>query len=847
MTGHLQTHGPALLDGSYFILPILPGEKRPALKTWQDERLSHADLPRWGVGYGVGVMCGVGTAPVAAIDIDVSHPAVLEAVLRWCREVLGETCERIGAAPRILLAYRAAEAGWTKATSVAFFDPLDPVKPNGKPNEQRIEVLGVGQQFVAYHVHPDTGVEYQWTDFFGGIAYVPAADLPIITQGQIALLFAEFERIVRDLGLEVKGRSTAVATRADDPLGDPFAGLTPRIGLTLIQGAEYLTHFVNEDLTYDDWLNVGMALHHEFEGAPEALEMWKQWGATSSKDDPREYGYKWASFAKSGHRPLTFAFVIKRAKEAASKEKYTAQAEWKQRIAEAADDFTLREKVCPQLTLDIRLGEFEREALAQVLCDRFRALGLKMPIAQCRKLVAPRVSASDSAPGWLSEWLYLEAEDRFYGVACGSRLTAQAFDMRHNRLCPTDGNGEVVAGATMLARDVWHIETVFTSTYIPWAGPLFERDGRRYVNAYRPSSVPVAASFLSPGGQAAVELVRRHLELVCGSRPEVLDTLLAWLAHNVQKPGVKIRWAPLIKGVEGDGKTTIATLLAAVMGMPQVRNISPRVLGTDFTGWAEGSCVGVLEEVRIVGHSRHDIMNALKPFITNDAIEVHRKGVDSYEAANVTNYIAFTNFADALPLTDTDRRWWIVFTPWARVEDLAAAIGVPRGELPGYFTRLHLAIQDHAPDLRRWLLDLAIPATFRPNGPPPLTDEKLVMADAAASPEEQAVRELIAAGGIGFGPRVLSSACLTSAAEFEQLGFVLNTTAVNRVLTRLGWVKVGSQVKWNGQSHRVWTLGQVSHETAALRLELDATVTSHEEKARASRESESACDPLQAA
>lgn len=46
-----------------------------------------------------------------------------------------------------------------------------------------------------------------------------------------------------------------------------------------------------------------------------------------------------------------------------------------------------------------------------------------------------------------------------------------------------------------------------------------------------------------------------------GRRDDVFCSLLYWMAHNVQKPGVKIRWSPILKGVHGDGKTLAAAVL----------------------------------------------------------------------------------------------------------------------------------------------------------------------------------------------------------------------------------------------------------------------------------------------
>jgi len=159
MSGYFQSVGRALLANGYLIVPIKPGAKSPALSGWQKARMTAADLSRH-AECGAGVLTGQGAHPIAGIDLDISHPLIVQRVIEWCREHLGSSCERVGAAPRVLLAYRAEQAAWTKGSSIAFFDPTDPEKANGKRNEQRIEVLGLGQQFVAYHVHPDTGRDY---------------------------------------------------------------------------------------------------------------------------------------------------------------------------------------------------------------------------------------------------------------------------------------------------------------------------------------------------------------------------------------------------------------------------------------------------------------------------------------------------------------------------------------------------------------------------------------------------------------------------------------------------------------------------------------------------------------
>lgn len=67
-----------------------------------------------------------------------------------------------------------------------------------------------------------------------------------------------------------------------------------------------------KDLTYDEWLKVGMALHHETRG--EGFEIWDEWSSRSSKYTGREYGEaRWASFGKNTAQPVTIHSLIRTA------------------------------------------------------------------------------------------------------------------------------------------------------------------------------------------------------------------------------------------------------------------------------------------------------------------------------------------------------------------------------------------------------------------------------------------------------------------------------------------------------------------------------------------------------
>lgn len=619
--------------------------------------------------------------------------------------------------------------------------------------------------------------------------------------------------------------------------------LEPKQGWSLAQ-ARAVLFMCDPSAGRDDWLKALMALHHEFDGSQEAFDLANEWSATGENyGGTRDVEGRWRSFGRSsGGRPTTAAWLKRWAAECETRKRYRIADEWKKEIAKATCEYDLREVTCKKIKADPNIGELEREALAQSLVDAFRNLGTKYPIAQCRKMIAEKrvekrrekLYGDEGLPEWARGWVWVTDDDKWFRKDTEEWLTMQSFNAKYNR--EVAGDGDVLKTASWVALEDMQLPTVTRGKYAPMMSPgrvinglpitdlVFEQDGVKYVNTFRPSSVPVASDFITPKGLAAVDTVLRHIGLISGGRQEVGDMLLSWIAFNVQWQGLKVRWAPLIKGIEGDGKTFFGSLMGALLGRPNVRNVSPTVLGTDFTGWAEGACVAILEEIKLTGHNRYDILNALKPFITNTTVEIHRKGKDPYDADNTQNYMAFTNHGDALPLSDTDRRWMVIHTPYSTPEELdkfISAFGLSR---EAYFSELFECVESQAACLRRWFLDYQVADKFNANGTAPITVEKQSMIALSKSSEEALVEEIVDGGYPGVTKTVLASACLTDAMQLNGGDISLATTALNRVLVKMGWSKIPKRVKWNGRAHWVWTRGVVPTWNPQIRAVLDQSL-----------------------
>lgn len=207
MTHYFRDQGRSLLANGYRIIPIGQGTKRPvpSLTNWVNILMGPSDLSRF-QNCGVGVLTGVGANPIVAVDVDTESEELSEMFTKWCRANLGKTAPvRTGRAPKNLLVYRAAEAGWPKGSSAKFYDLFD--------QKNQLEVLGKGQQFVAYAIHPDTNRPYTWTDDTGGLESIRVDDLPLVTLEQLVLAIKTFESMAERLHYDRHAAGVSIAPK----------------------------------------------------------------------------------------------------------------------------------------------------------------------------------------------------------------------------------------------------------------------------------------------------------------------------------------------------------------------------------------------------------------------------------------------------------------------------------------------------------------------------------------------------------------------------------------------------------------------------------------------------------
>jgi hypothetical protein len=221
------TVAPRLAALGYQPVPIRPGYKAPMVAGWQEPRAPESYLPyrhpRTGMvtdcsDWGVGIL----TAACPAVDIDVRHEGCVRSLLCMAYEMLAASGCRVGSPPKALLTFH-APAPFDKLAGRWWALLGDDWSTSGY-SPHRVEILGNGQQFVSYGLHPGTGRPYEW---HGAEPLARHCDeLPKLTEQRAAWFMAATESFFHRIGATPLRRCPE-GWQVDD--GRPVSRPTPSV------------------------------------------------------------------------------------------------------------------------------------------------------------------------------------------------------------------------------------------------------------------------------------------------------------------------------------------------------------------------------------------------------------------------------------------------------------------------------------------------------------------------------------------------------------------------------------------------------------------------------------------
>ncbi|RBP69601.1 DUF3987 domain-containing protein [Marinobacter nauticus] len=264
----------------------------------------------WKPNKGIGIICGyeVEGVYVNAIDVDARHPELATTFAGYLAQKFkdkdGTQLQRVGEPPKFLIPF--VTDAPLKADKRPEYWPAGEAQE--KANKNQLEILGTGNQFVAYQIHPGTGKPYQWSafgeeaPFMDQLYSTTPANLLKLTPDEVAEIKAEFDVLADCLGLvpKISAKKPAKSKGSDQEQ-------------SLYDLDEVLSYIPIESLDYNDWgPRIGGAIHAVTNG--QGYDQWVKLSQRSSKHNEKEMPKKWASFG-SHQTPAGMGTLVYLAKQ----------------------------------------------------------------------------------------------------------------------------------------------------------------------------------------------------------------------------------------------------------------------------------------------------------------------------------------------------------------------------------------------------------------------------------------------------------------------------------------------------------------------------------------------------
>lgn len=306
---------------------------------------------------------------------------------------------------------------------------------------------------------------------------------------------------------------------------------------------------------------------------------------------------------------------------------------------------------------------------------------------------------------------------------------------------------------------------------------LVKTDGQTLANIYWPIEVPRKVGDPSP-------FINHLKKLLPDERDRAI--LMAYMAAIVQHKGIKFQWAPLLQGVEGNGKTILTYFVAAAVGSRYSYFPSAQDLADKFNDWMLGHIFIGVQDVYVPG-DRGEILEALKPMISDREQQIQGKGKDKTKGDVCCNWMLNSNHRSGIPVSDKSRRYAYFYTAQQELEDLERD-----GMTGDYFPNLWDWARNGGTAIVAELLHTwPIPDEYNPATKCPRAPQTSSTAQAVAESRggvEQEIIEAVEQGLQGFAGGWISSLALDKL--LEKIGAARRIPHMKRreLLKTLGYV-----------------------------------------------------------
>lgn len=361
------------------------------------------------------------------------------------------------------------------------------------------------------------------------------------------------------------------------------------------------------ELSYEEWVNVGMAVHSQHDD-DDGFKMWDKWSQSGDRYEQGECESRWRGFKPYG--PVRIGTLIHHAKRGGYvPTPQMAEQQIKEQVLAEADEYT-------EL-----IEEMNRQFGVVLVGGKIRIMAQSLNQDPERDLTL------------------LTMDD--FKIMC-----------MNNKVVVTGAQGQpkVVSKAAMWMADERRKDFMGGIDFRPDMEPEFETPNGLAMNLWRGWAVTPKKGDWSK--------LRAHIEeIVCNGNREHYTWVLDWMADLFQDPANPKGAALVMHGLEGCGKGTLIEAMGRCMGRHYKHLVHEKHLTGEFNGHMQDALLVFADEL-VYGGSKKTA-GALKSLVTERMLMTERKGVDAQRGRNCAHLAIASNESWFIPAGRESRRWFV--------------------------------------------------------------------------------------------------------------------------------------------------------------------------------------------
>ena len=362
--------------------------------------------------------------------------------------------------------------------------------------------------------------------------------------------------------------------------------------------AEMLKAIDPNQLSYDEWLAIGMAIHSQYPGS-DGLAIWEEWSKVGKRYKPKECVNRWNGFdARKGTTVGTLIFHARASGWQASEEDkaidpvgaMVARMNKTYAVMVTGSDYRILQEQ----------HDWKEHHAHGLAVSRYKFL---------KKDTFVAITSSDLTEVWTPKGRKLKPSSAIWLGHPGRRQYMGSI------MAP---GGDAPAGY-----------------FNQWAGWAVE-------------PIPGDCSVWTD----------HVLKVVCDNNTEHYEWLMDWFADAVQNPAQPKGTAIILRGIEGAGKGCLFESFGRMFGPHYIHVTSAERLTGRFNANQSNALLVFADEVMWGGNRA--AAGVLKGLVTERFIEVERKGIDAEMSVNMVRLLASSNEDWLVPAGPESRRWFVL-------------------------------------------------------------------------------------------------------------------------------------------------------------------------------------------